>query len=47
MDDIPEIICPDCEGRFSVIWSRQFEGQRPEFCPMCGVEIDYAENVSE
>jgi len=38
-----DLICPDCDARFYVVWSRQYEGQKPEYCPMCGGEIDYRE----
>lgn len=36
------VICPNCEEHFNVIWNRSYEGQAPEYCPMCGAEIDYS-----
>ena len=38
MDDL--IICPECDAHFDVIWLNNEHGG-PEFCPMCGVQIDY------
>lgn len=43
MTDLPEVICPGCDARFTVIWTRRYEGDEPEFCPMCGDEMDYEE----
>lgn len=49
MDDLPEFICPDCDFRFSVIWSNDFErslmGKAGEsvlnYCPSCGENFNY------
>ena len=38
-----DIRCPHCDALFYVVWSRQFEGEKPEHCPMCGGEMDYRE----
>jgi hypothetical protein len=40
---IPEVQCPSCNCWFSVIWQRTYPEEKPEYCPMCGEEIDYAE----
>jgi DNA-directed RNA polymerase subunit RPC12/RpoP len=48
MDDEPEeMTCPDCDFRFSVIWSLNAEiaglpeGTRViEYCPHCGAELE-------
>lgn len=37
-----EIQCPACERWFTVIWINDGLGP-PEYCPMCGEEIDYEE----
>lgn len=39
MEDMIE--CPECERRFSVTWLNDGLGS-PEYCPMCGAEIDYS-----
>lgn len=36
------IICPECDVRFEVIWCNDGFSV-PEYCPMCGEEIDYQE----
>ena len=33
------IVCPECDCQFTVIWNT-VEGP-PEYCPMCGCEMDY------
>ncbi len=40
--ELPMISCPECDATFCVVWNRSYEGEHPEFCPMCGAEIDYA-----
>lgn len=39
------IKCPDCDSVFSVVWNRHWEGQKPEYCPFCGLEFEYSEHV--
>ena len=34
------ITCPGCGRDFTVVWTNDGLGP-PEYCPMCGVEIDY------
>lgn len=34
--------CPECDIWFEVIWQNNPSGG-PEYCPMCGTEMDYAE----
>ena len=43
MDDDPTIQCPLCDMWFSVVWNLDPVIERPEYCPFCGGEIDYAE----
>lgn len=43
MED-PMVICPECDCRFTVIWCNNGI-DRPEYCPMCGAEINYEECV--
>ena len=38
--------CPECERRFDVVWSNDGLGP-PEYCPMCGAEIDYSQSEEE
>lgn len=38
MEDM--IKCPECERWFEVVWLNDGLGP-PEYCPMCGVELDY------
>ena len=45
--ELPEVACPSCDARFTVIYHRTYEGEKPEYCPMCGAEIDYAECVDD
>jgi len=40
------IQCYECMVWFEVVWAN--DGfSRPEFCPMCGEEIDYTECESD
>jgi len=41
-DEDTGIVCPECERRFYVVWWNDGLGA-PEYCPMCGAEMDYAE----
>ena len=44
MEDM--IKCPLCEIWFEVIWN--YNGiDEPEYCPFCGVEIDYKALIHE
>ena len=47
MDDLPQVVCPVCDAHFNVIWSRTYEGEKPEYCPMCGSEFDYRKATDE
>lgn len=31
--------CSNCDKEFSLIWSRQYDGECVEYCPFCGDEI--------
>jgi hypothetical protein len=43
MDDI---ICPECEAQFTVIWQNSIDTQDgPQYCPFCGAEMDYTERT--
>lgn len=37
-DDLPEIVCPECDAIFSVVWSRSPLIDGVEYCPFCGYE---------
>lgn len=41
--ELPEIECPECEFRFSVIWHNNAEAiaglRQVCFCPRCGEEL--------
>lgn len=37
--------CPECDMLFELIWHRGYE--TPEYCPFCGLEIDYKELTNE
>ena len=38
MDDLVQ--CPDCGRWFLVVWANDGLGP-PEYCPMCGTEINF------
>lgn len=40
------IVCPECKRKFYVVWVTDVFGP-PEYCPMCGVEIDYLKCMEE
>jgi uncharacterized paraquat-inducible protein A len=40
MEDMVQ--CPECDARFMVVWCNDGYS-RPEYCPMCGEEMDYSE----
>ncbi len=35
-----EVRCSDCDKQFTLIWQREYEGERVEYCPFCGAEFD-------
>jgi Zn ribbon nucleic-acid-binding protein len=41
MDEETGVVCPICDARFYVVWWRDGYS-KPEYCPMCGVGLDYA-----
>jgi hypothetical protein len=43
MDD-EMIQCPECDVRFQVVWCND-GWSKPEYCPMCGCEMDYQKAV--
>jgi uncharacterized Zn-finger protein len=46
MSDLPEVVCPECDARFAVIWNRSWETDGgPLYCPFCGEEFEYESNV--
>jgi uncharacterized Zn-finger protein len=48
MDDLPDVECPVCSARYTVIWSYSLDTLNgPEFCPFCGAEWDYSISLGE
>jgi uncharacterized paraquat-inducible protein A len=39
MEDDTEILCPECDARFEVIWSYNPDILCVEFCPFCGEQL--------
>lgn len=44
MEDM--LVCPECDRTFEVVWLNDGLGP-PEYCPMCGAEIDYLKCMEE
>lgn len=39
-NELPEVQCSNCEVTFSVVFNRNPDYDRIEFCPFCGEEIE-------
>lgn len=47
MDDLPEIVCPECDLHFTVIWSNDGLGPAAEYCPRCGAPMPETEEPTD
>jgi hypothetical protein len=46
MDEPQDVVCPECDAAFYVVWNNMPETQGgPYYCPFCGEEFSYAENL--